>query len=1105
MTLNSVDYEERIVLAHPDGRVLITRIGEFIDGVIDGVNESVDNARMQHLPNDTTYVDVGAAEQWYVPNVDEDGHTSWNLIEAVTKHLPINEDGSDTLLLVRTVGGRTITATKAKSFLVRRNNKIVGIDGASLQVGDHLPATEYLPVPDFAAAPETIDTDGCTLYLQLSDYLSGIRRCSSLPMDQSALPDRFPLTAGFGFLIGAYLSSSARADVAKKQICISSSRSSNDASYRKRISDWCDEYLIDYDVAESTHCQRGTMRIHSTRLCDLLAQLCGTDSQTKTVPALIFTAPPDCLRGILDGYFSSDAKIVGGRRARVIASSGSSLLIDGICAILARFRIYARRASRLTKSKTTVLPSGRRVYSLILRRVYAIRFAEEVTLTSGAKEARLCAMAKRIGRTMHYCRDDIVPGVVSSVVSGDLHRDKIRQLLRRHPDDSALQSASQMDVVFDRIESIEEVRPTRQHVYDLTVANTRNFALFNGLHCRDTFHSAGIGEKNVTLGLPRLEELMKATKNIKTPSLTLYLTPDERRKDAMEEADRARLLANRLQYTRVRDLVQRSETVLDPLPGSTIARDRYFVEQWYETEPPPSEALGDWIVRLVLSREAMAERDFSVSQIAMILRQAFSTSDKACVYVVASDDSDVSEDDGGIIRLRVFKSAIERHIDMSMPDPEGMPDPEAIRKADPEEWRRATLELFAQNLEKHVLGMYVGGIQNIEKVHARQVKRIFYDPRTGKPKENNKEWVLETEGSSMLEVMAVAGIDGRRVMSNNPVEVAKVLGIEVARDILLEEMRAVISFYGLYVNYRHLALLCDFMTHTGTVCAISRHTLKKRNTGALMRCTFEEPVDTLHRAALESHVDTLNSVSQAVMLGKAIPHGTGMVHTMLDEVALEMHRPKRPRLTYLEDNFTSNPFEAENTATSKEKGDRSKTAAVGPGHGFINPFDCDAKHTSSSDLPLHAKDPFDIGVFVDDGTIDVDQFSTTTATGENKTDKAIEDRRPFPRIVAHNPFALEEPIPEISSGSFLSAKPFVQFGGAIVSDQVVERYVSTAEDAYVPSSPRRACAHLASGAQQPSQYDSNEQEGQECVEKEDFMRCDGDHSSYIPSSPSRFL
>jgi DNA-directed RNA polymerase II subunit RPB1 len=60
----------------------------------------------------------------------------------------------------------------------------------------------------------------------------------------------------------------------------------------------------------------------------------------------------------------------------------------------------------------------------------------------------------------------------------------------------------------------------------------------------------------------------------------------------------------------------------------------------------------------------------------------------------------------------------------------------------------------------------------------------------------------------------------------------------------------VISFDVSYVNYRHLAILCDTMTYRGHLMAITRHGITRNDTGTLMRCSFEETVDILLDAAV---------------------------------------------------------------------------------------------------------------------------------------------------------------------------------------------------------------------------------------------------------------
>ena len=42
----------------------------------------------------------------------------------------------------------------------------------------------------------------------------------------------------------------------------------------------------------------------------------------------------------------------------------------------------------------------------------------------------------------------------------------------------------------------------------------------------NTFHNAGISSKNVTLGVPRIKEIINVAKNIKTPTLKIFLLPE---------------------------------------------------------------------------------------------------------------------------------------------------------------------------------------------------------------------------------------------------------------------------------------------------------------------------------------------------------------------------------------------------------------------------------------------------------------------------------------------------------------------------------------------------------------------------------------------------
>ena len=106
------------------------------------------------------------------------------------------------------------------------------------------------------------------------------------------------------------------------------------------------------------------------------------------------------------------------------------------------------------------------------------------------------------------------------------------------------------------------------------------------------------------------------------------------------------------------------------------------------------------------------------------------------------------------------------------------------------------------------------------------------------------------------------------------------------RNALLKELRGVIEFDGSYVNYRHLAILCEVMTYRGHLMAITRHGINRVETGPLMRCSFEETVDILLEASAFAERDNMRGVSETIMLGQFSNLGTGAFTLLLNEQLL---------------------------------------------------------------------------------------------------------------------------------------------------------------------------------------------------------------------------
>ena len=84
----------------------------------------------------------------------------------------------------------------------------------------------------------------------------------------------------------------------------------------------------------------------------------------------------------------------------------------------------------------------------------------------------------------------------------------------------------------------------------------------------NTFHFAGVSAKNVTLGVPRLTEIINIAKNIKTPSLEVHL--HVQREDgtwgACKDREQAKQIQCQLEYTTLRRVTEATEIHYDPDP-----------------------------------------------------------------------------------------------------------------------------------------------------------------------------------------------------------------------------------------------------------------------------------------------------------------------------------------------------------------------------------------------------------------------------------------------------------------------------------------------------------------------------------------------------------
>jgi DNA-directed RNA polymerase II subunit RPB1 len=372
----------------------------------------------------------------------------------------------------------------------------------------------------------------------------------------------------------------------------------------------------------------------------------------------------------------------------------------------------------------------------------------------------------------------------------------------------------------------------------------------------NTFHYAGVSAKNVTLGVPRLREIINVAKKIKTPTLSVYLKPE-----VNENKELAKNVQCALEYTTLRNVTHATEVWYDPDPMETIIEeDVEFVRSYYEMpdEDIDLDKISPWLLRIELDREMMVDKKLSMADIAEKINREFED-DLSCIF---SDDNA----DKLILRLRITTNDEASNGDMRVDSAED--------------------DVFLKKIESNMLTeMALRGIPDISKVFIKNITINKFDENGGF--KSVKEWMLDTDGVNLLAVMGHEDVDATRTTSNHLIEVIEVLGIEAVRRALLDELRVVISFDGSYVNYRHLAILCDTMTYRGHLMAITRHGINRNDTGPLMRCSFEETVDILLDAAVYAESDHLRGVTENIMLGQLAPIGTGGCTLFLNDQMLE--------------------------------------------------------------------------------------------------------------------------------------------------------------------------------------------------------------------------
>jgi DNA-directed RNA polymerase subunit A" len=293
-----------------------------------------------------------------------------------------------------------------------------------------------------------------------------------------------------------------------------------------------------------------------------------------------------------------------------------------------------------------------------------------------------------------------------------------------------------------------------------------------------TFHYAGVAEINVTLGLPRLIEIVDARKIPSTPTMTIKLN-----QDYAHDRDLAREVAWAIESSSILHL-------------GSIATD-----------------LAEMNVIIELNPSALEQRKITAEEVAARLKEetGLAVDQKENLLVMAPEEPSYRE--------------------------------------------------LLQLVEK-IKRLSLKGVEGIKRVVIRK---------------EGDEYILYTEGSSLKKVMQFDGVDPNRIKTNNINEIGEVLGIEAARNAIINEATDTLREQGLSVDVRHIMLVADIMTVDGELKQIGRHGVSGEKASVLARAAFEVTVNHILDAAIRGDVDDLKGVTENVIVGQPIQLGTGDV------------------------------------------------------------------------------------------------------------------------------------------------------------------------------------------------------------------------------------
>lgn len=623
------------------------------------------------------------------------------------------------------------------------------------------------------------------------------------------------------------------------------------------------EYSLDEELGRAFGDYLSKERSYTYRITDFLEEFCG--SKNKKVPAFAYFATEEFARGMLSAYFANKGS------ANVLHGETKDLL-EGIALLLARFDIFG---SFISETEYCILHKD---IGKLRSKIYSDFGMEEiVTETQNDLDmvprmrSRICDIAHDINLPNHVDSECIEMSTLQKYLSSFAETSLAEDL-------EVLKRVAQCDALWDSIVSIEILDDSEDFVYDFGVEGVHTFSLKSGIYVHNTlntFHNVGSTGKDVTLGVPRLNELLNVTKNPSTPGCIIYSSSEtlQNRCETLREITdekivsetRAEVIAeleedgNIIAEIFVDNIVESYELfytgddVPEISPVDHVKYSKYEKKWWTKLHESMKEMPlqpENWVVVVKCNKQALYNRKISLREIA----EAIYNESNGKLYCVPSPNV------VGELHVYIDFGEIGEYIANKI---QSTGEKNLISKHNVDYFTARDVAItFIKKIR-------IRGIPGIQETYPRELL-------------DTKEWVLDTKGANFAEIIALPHIDGIRTLCDDVNQVFQVLGIEAARTHLISEFTKTISFDGTYINARHIELLVDRMIDTGVLTSVRRDGIS-REEGPIAKALFEKTVENFGTAAIYSESDNLDGVLAGVITGIIPNVGTGTCRVINSE------------------------------------------------------------------------------------------------------------------------------------------------------------------------------------------------------------------------------